>query len=148
MPISRFLIFQVTFWLVSGMLLFLYSLVYGHWPVALARNIYIPSLGMVSSYLLVFLYKKYQLWDLKADFLKILVLSFIMACAMALVVNPVIYGMFGYKPVDLAFAVNFQDLLYFCLFYVWWGVLFIPYFHKNPATGESDHDGKAEDEQH
>jgi hypothetical protein len=133
---SRLIIFQVIFWLVSGFLLFLYGLGYGHWQVALVRNIYVPLLGLLSSCLLVLLFARYQLKDLGADLHKILLMSFSMACVMALVVNPITYGMLGYDLSDLTPWHYTQDLLYFCLFYVLWCLLYMHYVMEDQPSGE------------
>jgi hypothetical protein len=124
----RFLIFQCTFWCVSALLLFLYGLSYGHWKVALIRNIYIPVLGFFSSWFLVYLFDRYQLKELKSSLPGILLMSFTTACVLAFVVNPITYGLLGYNLSELTLTHYTQDLLYFVLFYVLWCILYLLYF--------------------
>jgi DNA-binding LytR/AlgR family response regulator len=114
----------------------LYGLGYGHWQVALVRNIYVPLLGLLSSCLLVLAFDRYQLRDLGKDFYKILLASFSMACVMALVVNPITYGMLGQDLAELTLGHYTQDLLYFCLFYVLWCVLYLLYVMEDSAAEE------------
>jgi DNA-binding LytR/AlgR family response regulator len=133
-----FWIFHSVYWAAVGLALFLYGLTYGHWEVALVRNIYNPLVGFACSYLIRAVYTH----RLPAGFSKrlamILFLSFLGALVSSLMVNPVTYSLLGYDMQSLTLQAILQDGLYFLLFYLIWSLLYLQLMGKtlfgNPST--------------
>ncbi len=136
-PANHFLLFQLAFWLISGVLLFLYGLSYGHWHIAAVRNIYVPLLGLVSSYFLVYMFARYKIRELKTGLAKVILLSGITAGLMAAVVNPITYSMLGHDLSALPLVSFLQDMLYFFLFFLLWSILYISYFTDTPKSSDT-----------
>lgn len=119
------LIFQLTFWVVAAVLLFLYGLSYGHWEVALIRNLYLPVIGLLLSSAAVPLYRHSHLdWDYKSFVIVALVCS-VAALITALVVNPITFALLGEEITAIPRADFLTDMLYFVLFYLVWSLLYL-----------------------
>jgi hypothetical protein len=125
-----FWVFHSVYWLFVGLLLFLYGLTYGHWEVALVRNIYNPLVGFGCSYLIRAVYNH----GLPPTFPKRLSLTLFLSALGALVssllVNPVTYALLGYDLQNLALGNILQDGLYFLLFYLLWSLLYLQLMGK------------------
>jgi len=121
----RFWIFHSAYWIVAGVALFLYGLRYGHWEIALIRNIYNPLLGFILSLVMSVIFAN------KIPRQGMLRLSFVLGAAIAgglissLVVNPITYALLGHDIGSLSAADLFTDALYFSLFYLVWSLLFL-----------------------
>lgn len=118
---KNFWVFHTSYWVFVGIILFIYGLTYGHWEIALIRNIYTPSIGFGLSLLMIHFYKGKS----SNHFLYILLLSFAGALISSLVVNPITYALLGYDLQNLSLAEILQDLLYFALFYTVWSLLYL-----------------------
>jgi DNA-binding LytR/AlgR family response regulator len=131
-----FWIFHAVYWAFVGLVLFLYGLTYGHWEVALVRNIYNPLVGFGCSYLIRAVYNHGMPPTFPRRLLLILVLSGLGALVSSLVVNPVTYALLGYDLQNLALRNVLQDGLYFLLFYLVWSLLYLQLVGKT-LTGAS-----------
>ncbi len=120
-----FWIFHAIYWAVTGLLLFLYGLTYGHWEVALVRNLYNPLVGFGCSYLMQALYVHKYPATFHTRLLMVLLLSLAGALVSALLVNPVTYALLGYEVQHLALSNLLKDGLYFVLFYLVWSLLYL-----------------------
>jgi two-component system LytT family response regulator len=120
-----FWVFHAVFWLLAGMALFLYGLTYGHMQVALVRNIYNPIVGLACSYLIRAVYDGWYPAGFVGRLLLIAGLSLIAGLISALVVNPITFGLLGYKLVELPLHTLLKDGLYFVLLYILWSLLYL-----------------------
>ena len=131
--------FQLKFWAAAALLLFLYGLSYGHWEIALLRNLYLPVIGFALSTCMVPLYSRIELvWDYRSVVTVALVCS-VAALVTALVVNPITFALLGEKIATLPRTEFLTDMLYFALFFVVWTLLYLYFFreHQSPAPRPS-----------
>jgi len=140
-PNKSFWIFHSVYWVVAGLALFVYGLRYGHWEIALVRNIYSPLLGFVVSFLMSVLYvRRMPRQDL--DRLTLVVAASIAGALLsALIVNPITYGLLGRDLRSLTASDIFTDGLYFVLFYLVWSLLYLQ-ISGLPLFGAAPEDGK------
>ena len=124
-PKSRFWIFHSVYWVVAGLALFLYGLRYGHWEIALIRNIYSPLLGFAVSFLMSVAYAQKMPQQNLHRLLFVLGASVAGAFLSAMIVNPITYGLLGYDLRALTASDIFTDGLYFALFYLVWSLLYL-----------------------
>ncbi len=124
-PPKKFWIFHSIYWLVAGLALFLYGLRYGHWEVALVRNIYNPLLGFVVSFLISVAYVQKMPAQNINRLLFVIAASIAGAFLSAMIVNPITYGLLGYELRSLTASDIFTDGLYFALFYLVWSLLYL-----------------------
>lgn len=124
-PKNRFWIFHTVYWVIAGLALFLYGLRYGHWEIALIRNIYSPVLGFAVSFLMSVAYAQRMPQQNGRRLLFVLGASVVGATLSALIVNPITYGLLGYDLRALTAADIFTDGLYFALFYLVWSLLYL-----------------------
>jgi len=117
--------FHTLYWAGVAIALFIYGLSYGHWQVALVRNIYSPFIGFSFSYFIGLLYQSKLPAGGGARLVTIYILSCLGAMVSALVVNPITYAMLGYEIQNLGPKNLTQDGLYFVLFYLIWSMLFL-----------------------
>ncbi len=133
-----FWVFHTVYWVFVGLVLFLYGLTYGHWEVALVRNIYNPLVGFGCSYLIRAVYKH----ALPSTFLKrlslMVFLSALGALVSSLVANPVTYALLGYELQSLTLKNILQDGLYFMLFYLVWSLLYLQLMGRTLTGSSSD----------
>jgi len=120
-----FWIFHSVFWALAAVALFLYGLTYGHVWVAIVRNLYNPLVGFAYSYLIRVFYENRFPAGLTKRLLLIAGLSLLGAIASALIVNPITFGMLGYKLGDMPLHSLLQDGLYYVLLYLLWSLLYL-----------------------
>jgi len=132
-----FWVFHAAYWAIVGLLLFLYGLTYGHWEVALVRNIYNPMVGFGCSYLIRAVYNHGLPSTFPKRLLLIFVLSGLGALASSLVVNPLTYALLGYDLQSLTLRNILQDGLYFLLFYLVWSLLYLQMMGRTLAGASS-----------
>ena len=120
-----FWVFHAVFWALAGVVLLLYGLTYGHVQVALVRNLYNPLVGFACSYLIRAVYESRFPGGFGKRMLLIAGLSVLGALVSSLVVNPITFGMLGYKLGDLPLGSLLQDGLYFVLLYLVWSLLYL-----------------------
>ena len=128
MPLNskrKFWIFHASFWLLAGLALFIYGLGYGHWQVALVRNIYSPVLGFGVSFLMSIAYGARLPDQTPYRLLFILGASFVGAVISSVIVNPITYGMLGHDLRTLTPLEFLTDGLYFTLLYLVWSLLYL-----------------------
>jgi hypothetical protein len=128
-----FWMFHAVFWLLAGVVLFLYGLTYGHAQIALVRNLYSPLVGFACSYLIRAVYETGYPTGLVRRLLLIAGLSLAGALISALVVNPITFGLLGYQLGDLPFHALLKDGLYFVLLYIVWSLLYLQFTGKQLA---------------
>ena len=124
-PNRNFWIFHSVYWVIAGAALFLYGLRYGHWEIALVRNIYSPLLGFVVSFLMSVGYAQKMPQQTNLRLLFVLGASIAGAFLSAMIVNPITYGLLGYDLRSLTASDIFTDGLYFALFYLVWSLLYL-----------------------
>lgn len=120
-----FWIFHSVYWVAVGLVLFLYGLTYGHWEVALVRNIYNPLVGFACSYLIRAVYVHHRPATFSGRLALILMMSAFGALVSSLLVNPVTFALLGYDLQSLSLGNFLQDGLYFLLFYLVWSLLYL-----------------------
>ena len=125
--------FQLKFWATAALLLFLYGLSYGHWEIALLRNLYLPVIGFALSTCMVPLYSRVELvWDYRSVVTVALVCS-VAALVTALVVNPITFALLGEEITTLPRTEFLTDMLYFALFFVVWTLLYLYLFRERQS---------------
>lgn len=132
-----FWLFHAVYWASVGLVLFLYGLTYGHWEVALIRNIYNPLVGFGCSYLIRAAYTHGLPGTLVKRLLLVIVMSGLGALASALLVNPVTYALLGYDLQSLSLGNFLKDGLYFLLFYLVWSLLYLQLTGTSLAVASS-----------
>ncbi len=120
-----FWIFHSVFWALAAIALFLYGLTYGHVRVAIVRNLYNPLVGLACSYLIRAVYESRFPAGIGNRLLLIGALSILGALISALIVNPITFGMLGYKLGDMPLRSLLQDGLYYVLLYLLWSLLYL-----------------------
>jgi hypothetical protein len=132
-----FWLFHSVYWVLVGLVLFGYGLTYGHWEVALVRNIYNPLVGFGCSYLIRAVYNHGLPPTFVKRLLLILFMSGLGALVSSLLVNPVTYALLGYDLQNLSLGNFLQDGLYFLLFYLVWSLLYLQLMGKTLAVSSS-----------
>ncbi|MBT4256262.1 MAG: LytTR family transcriptional regulator [Gammaproteobacteria bacterium] len=122
---KKFWKFHALYWLGVAVALFIYGLSYGHWQVALVRNIYSPIVGFSCSYFIGIFYQNKLSASGGLRLLTILALSVLGAIVSAMILNPITYGLLGYDIQNMSPGNLTQDGLYFVLFYLIWSLLFL-----------------------
>lgn len=122
---KKFWKFHALFWFGVATALFVYGLSYGHWQVALVRNIYSPIIGFGASLLIGILYHHFLPTIGLLRPALVLAASAFGAVISVLIVNPITYGLLGYNIQDLESGNLMQDVLYFILFYILWSILYL-----------------------
>ncbi len=117
--------FHALYWMGVAIALFIYGLSYGHWQVALVRNIYSPLAGFSISYFIGLFYQNNLSSGGASRLLTIIALSCLGAIISALMVNPITYSMLGVDIQNMGAENLTQDWLYFVLFYLIWSLLFL-----------------------
>ncbi len=121
---EKFWIFHTSYWIFVAIVLFLYGFFYGHWEIALIRNIYIAIIGFSCSYFLHNIYIYYSPDKFGKRLTLVILLSMIAALISALLINPVTYSMLGYDIQNLQITDYLQHSLYYVLIYIVWSLLF------------------------
>jgi len=129
-----FWIFHAVFWLLAAAALFMYGLTYGHVQVALVRNVYNPLVGFAYAFLIRAAYDRSFPDGFARKLAMIMGLSLGGAVVSALVVNPITFGLLGYKIADLPLRTLLQDGLYFVLLYLVWSLIYLQLTGKSLAT--------------
>ena len=121
----QFLSFQLFFWLLAALLLFLYGLQYGHWHVALIRNIYFPVVGFIGSIGLVLLYRDQAFLGLPYRWAVVLILSLIAALLTSLLLNPITYALLGDDITQRVGRMFSTGTVFFAIIYGAWSFIFL-----------------------
>jgi hypothetical protein len=137
----HFWIFHLTFWGLAAAALFLYGLTYGHVQVALIRNLYNPLIGFAFSYLMKTVYDNRFPSGFGRKLSLVVGLSLIGALIAALVVNPITFGLLGYRIADLPLRNLLQDGLYFVLLYLVWSLLYLQLSGRSLVPAPADTTG-------
>jgi hypothetical protein len=137
----HFWIFHVTFWGLAAAALFAYGLTYGHFQVALVRNLYNPLVGFAFSYLMKTIYDNRFPSGFGLRMSLIVGLSLLGALVSALVVNPITFGLLGYDIGELPLRNLLQDGLYFVLLYLVWSLLYLQLTGRSLAPVPADTTG-------
>ena len=124
--------FQIFYWAMAALLLFLYGLTYGHWEVALIRNLYFPVVGLILSTAMIPLYEQDIFRDPQKQWLLMAFTSGAAAIITAFILNPITFALLGSKLSVLPLKAFSKDTLYFALFYFVWSML---YFGRQKQTG-------------
>jgi DNA-binding LytR/AlgR family response regulator len=132
-----FWIFHTAYWVAVGLILFLYGLTYGHWEVALVRNLYNPLVGFGCSYLIRAVYNHRQPATFSGRLLQIFLMSLLGAAVSVLLVNPVTFALLNYDLQSLSLGNYLKDGLYFLLFYVVWSLLYLQLTAKPLAAAST-----------
>jgi hypothetical protein len=121
----KFWEFHALYWAGVAIALFIYGLSYGHWQVALMRNIYSLAVGFSCSFFIGIVYQHKLPAGGSLRLLTILSLSVLGAMVSALILNPITFGLLGYDVQNISPSKLTQDGLYFVLFYLIWSLLFL-----------------------
>lgn len=115
--------FQILFWLAAALLLFLYGLSYGHWEVALIRNLYFPVVGLAISTAAIPFVSKIFLGAGTKALIPLVLFCAIAALITAAILNPITFALLGEEISLLPLEYLSADTLYFALFYGLWSQL-------------------------
>lgn len=126
MTTRRFLIFNISFWLVAALILFLNALpkAQGHVHVAITRYIYLVVIGLLVTSALTLIYKSAWFEHSAHRLSQALLLSGFSAILTALILNPLTYLMVGANIHTVPYEIFSTGTLYFALFYFVWSVLY------------------------
>ena len=115
--------FQILYWLAAAGLLFLYGLGYGHWEVALIRNLYFPVVGLAISSAAIPFAGKIFLGAGPRALIPLLLFCAVAALVTAAILNPITFALLGEEIAVLPLEYLSADTLYFALFYFLWSQL-------------------------
>lgn len=138
MSFRKLLVFQIAFWICAAGLLFLYGLFYGHWHVALIRNLYFPVLAFLLSFGFVAVLRREAVHELgRWRYAVAAALCGTGALLTALVLNPITFGLLGSALVSRPVPILSIDTLYFALFYGLWSLLFLQMEERRETAVEA-----------
>ena len=121
----HFLPFQAIFWITAAVILFLYGLQFGHWHVALIRNLYFPVVGFAGSMGLIWIYRDQSF--LQLPYRLVLVGLIILAAGLitSLLLNPITFALLGDDiSQELGRILSTQTIM-FVIVYGAWSFMFL-----------------------
>lgn len=130
--------FQLVFWVGAALLLFLYGLSYGHWKIALIRNLYFPIVGFLLSGSMTFFYGHRIFRQFGHPILLIGAVSGVAALLTATILNPVTFSLLGSPITEMPLKIVSTDTLYFGLFYFVWSLLYL----RHAASADAEQAGE------
>lgn len=127
MTTRRFLIFNLSFWLVASVVLFVnaWPNAQHHMDVAIARYIYLVIIGLLITSALTLIYSSGWFRRPARRLLRAILFSSVAALLTALIVNPLTYLMVGADINTVPYEILSTGTLYFALFYIVWSALFL-----------------------
>ncbi len=123
-----FWIFQVSFWAVAGLALFVSGLWQMNWQAALARNVYFPIAGFMTSFFLSLFLPRLLKGGLVRRLILIGLVCFVMAIATTSVINPITAMQLGADFGTLDATVYFGGALNLTLVFLVWSLLYLQLF--------------------
>lgn len=116
----RYIFVLLLFWSVVGLLMFINGLRYGHWEVAMIRNIYLPVIGAILCVPISLLIDNFQEKSNRIKVTLIIVLAFLCSVLLGVFLNPLTLSLLGAGPENYTLAaMTNQMIIYFILFCVW-----------------------------
>ena len=106
-------------------MLFLYGLSYGHWEIALIRNLYFLLVGFLLSSSMTLFYGQRAFRRFGHPILLVGLASGLAALLTAAMLNPVLFSLLGRPVAQMPFEILSTDTLYFGLFYFVWSLLYL-----------------------
>ncbi len=140
----RFLFFNISFWLVAAIVLFINSLPksHSHVDVATTRYVYLVIIAMLISASLTLVYKSSWFQDSARKLLWTMLLSILAALLMAAILNPLLYLMIGWELKQAHLEILTTGTLYFALLFLLWSALYLQLasqpVHKQVVTEAPD----------
>lgn len=95
MTTRHFLSFQATYWITAAVILFLYGLQFGHWHVALIRNLYFPVVGFAGSTGLIWIYRDQAFLELPYRWALVGLICLGAGLITSLILNPITFALLG-----------------------------------------------------
>jgi len=133
MTTRKFIIFNIVFWVLAGLVMFLES-----WPrasshihVALVRNIYFPVIGFLISFAIISFFKGTFFQQTKQRLWLLFLASGVAALITAVLLNPITYLMLSRDLQITPHEILSTGTLYFVFIYFIWSVIY------SQLTGQS-----------
>ena len=144
MTTRKFLAFNVSFWLLAAVVLFLnsWTRAHGHLDVAITRYVYFVLIGLWTTATLTLSYKSSWFEGSSKKLLWVTILSISSGLLMAIILNPITYLMIGAGIHSVGHEILSTDTLYFALFYIVWSALYFQLSGGSlisPALAEKPH---------
>jgi DNA-binding LytR/AlgR family response regulator len=133
----RFLFFNISFWLVAAVVLFINSLPKSksHIDVAYTRYIYLMMIAMLISAALTLIYNSSWFQASTRKLLWSVLISVLAALLMAVILNPILYLMLGHELNQVHLEILITGTLYFTLLFLLWSALYLQWVNR-PAAGQ------------
>ena len=133
----RFLFFNISFWLVAAVVLFINSLPKSksHIDVAYTRYIYLMMIAMLISAALTLIYNSSWFQASTRKLPWSILISVLAALLMAVILNPILYLMLGRELDQVHLEILSTGTLYFSLLFLLWSALYLQWVNR-PATGQ------------
>ena len=133
----RFLFFNISFWLVAAVILFINSLPKSksHIDVAYTRYIYLMMIAMLISAALTLIYNSSWFQASTRKLPWSVLISVLAALLMAVILNPILYLMLGRELGQVHLEILITGTLYFTLLFLLWSALYLQWVNR-PATGQ------------
>ena len=119
-------------------MMFLYGLSYGHWKIALIRNLYFPLVGFLLSSSMILFYGHRAFRRFGHRNLLVGLASGLAALLTAVILNPVLFSLLGSPVAQMPFEIVSTDTLYFGLFYFVWSLLYLRRVGSSHAARTDD----------
>ena len=123
--------FQVLYWGLTGLLLFLGGLTHLPFEAAFLRNIYFPIAGFLTSFFLIILFEKMRGLSYFHHWLGIITSAAVVAVLCVMVINPITHVQLGNSFNSISNSMLFAGVSNFILYYLLWASLYLHFVDKN-----------------
>ncbi|MHA1543545.1 MAG: LytTR family DNA-binding domain-containing protein [Alphaproteobacteria bacterium] len=126
MTTRKFIIFNIVFWVLAGLVLFLESLPRAstHIHVAIVRNLYFPVIGFLISFAMISFFRSTFFQQIKHRLGLLFLASGVAALITAVLLNPITYLMLGRDIQITPHEILSTGTLYFVFIYFIWSVIY------------------------
>ena len=126
MTTRKFIIFNIAFWVLAGLVLFVENLprASSHIHVSIVRNIYLPIIGFLFSFALISFFGSAFFQHFKHRLLLLFLASTVAALITAVLLNPITYLMLGRNAQITSQEILSTGTLYFLFIYFIWSVIY------------------------
>lgn len=136
------------FWIIAGVLLFINGLRYGHWEIAVVRNVYLPVIGAILCVPISLLIEYHRGGLKKQSKLWVILIgtAILSAVLMAVFLNPLTLSLLGAGPENFTLsALTNQMVVYFLLFVAWGWLSYTQFTDKQESPSDLHDDSTAND---
>lgn len=126
MSSGRFIIYNISFWVITGFLLFVngWSNAQDHLEVAIVRYTYFPLIGLLITFAIMNFYKGAFFHRQIHRFPFIILASVLSGILVGILLNPLTYLMAGYKIQTVPHEILSNETFYFSLIFLFWSMLY------------------------